>query len=169
MLVDIGSFGLSRHAVSVASPQAATPGDYPNSRDRYICLRITNYGDSLYNASQQFIQCVTAIGLGVRWPAPLWVLARAYGAPMGARAGARAAPSIPAPPAVVDGGPALDPGRRLRVGRRCQKRSKIGHQGAQRRYPRQLVVLAREMRAGARPRPVFGTVHQPRDYRIGHD
>src|SRR5580704_17511781 len=40
MLLDIGSFALSRHAVSVASPQAATPGDYLNSRDRYICLRI---------------------------------------------------------------------------------------------------------------------------------
>src|SRR6266446_9805989 len=38
MLVDIGGFALSRRAVSVASRQAATPGDYPNLRDRYICL-----------------------------------------------------------------------------------------------------------------------------------
>jgi hypothetical protein len=54
-------------------------------------------------------------------------------------------------------------------GRRCQKRGKIGHQGAQRGYPRQLVVLAREMRAGVRPRPVFGAARQLRDYRIEHD
>ena len=32
------------------------------------------------------------------------------------------------PHRLSDGGPALDPGRRLRVGRRCQKRSKIGDQ-----------------------------------------
>src|SRR5947209_3454056 len=38
MLLDIGGFAFSRHTVSVASRQAATPGDYPNSRDRYICL-----------------------------------------------------------------------------------------------------------------------------------
>jgi hypothetical protein len=66
------------------------------------------------------------------------------------------------------GGP-LDPARRRRVGRRGEKCGKISDQRAQRRRRCQLVVLARELRPSARPRPVLGTAHQPRDHRIESD
>jgi hypothetical protein len=63
----------------------------------------------------------------------------------------------------------LDPGRRRRVGRHREKRRKTGDQRAQRRHRCELVILARELRPGGRPWPVFGTAHQPRDHRIESD
>ena len=56
----------------------------------------------------------------------------------------------------------LDPSRRRLVGRCCEKGSKIGDQRAQGRHRCQLVILTREMGAGARPWPVLGTGTSPR-------
>jgi hypothetical protein len=66
------------------------------------------------------------------------------------------------------GGP-LDPARRRRISRHCEKRRKIGHQCAQRRHRCEFVILARELRTRARPWPVIGTAHQPRDDWIESD
>jgi len=63
----------------------------------------------------------------------------------------------------------LDPSRRRGIGRCGEKGSKIGDQRAQRRHRCQLAILAHEMRAGARPWPVPGTAHQPRDHSIERD
>ena len=63
----------------------------------------------------------------------------------------------------------LDPSRRRGIGRCGEKDSKIGDQRAQRRDRCQLVTLAREMRADARPWPVPGMARQPRDHWIERD
>jgi len=63
----------------------------------------------------------------------------------------------------------LDPSRPCGIGRCGEKGRKIGNQRAQRGHRCQLVILAREMRAGARPWPVPGVAHQPRDHWIERD
>jgi hypothetical protein len=65
------------------------------------------------------------------------------------------------PQRAADRGRPLDPSRRRGIGRCGEKGSKIGDQRAQRRYRRQLVILAREMRARARAAPIPAWLTSP--------
>jgi len=104
-----------------------------------------------------------------RCSAPLAALVRVCPVSTGGRAGARLLRSIPGSRAGSRWWGPLDSARRRRVGRHGEKRRKIGDQCAQWRHRRQLIILARQLRPSARPRPVFGTPHQPRDQRIKSD
>jgi hypothetical protein len=105
---------------------------------------------------------------------PVYPCARGFGPGL---PGARARPSrrssaanpFRRPKRSSDGGRPFDSSRRRRVGRCCEKCSKIGDQRAQGPHRCQLVILAREMCADARPWPVLGTAHQRRDHRIERD
>jgi hypothetical protein len=92
-----------------------------------------------------------------------------FAGPKGGRAGARASRAIPASPA---GGRSWGPARSGSSSpRRAAWREAPQNQGSVRatapplraRHPR------RELRPSARPWPVFGTAHQPRDHRIERD
>jgi hypothetical protein len=89
-----------------------------------------------------FTRPFTADAAPGRCPGPLAALPRACRVPGGSQAGARAPRSI-----------------------------RLPHRGqrAQRRHYRQLIILACKMGTGARPRPVLGTAHQPRDHRVERD
>jgi hypothetical protein len=84
----------------------------------------------------------------------------------GGRAGPRAPRSIPVPERSSDRRRPLDASRSRGVAWRGEKGGKVGKQRTQRRHHFQLVILARQVCASARPRPVFGTAHLPRDHRI---
>jgi hypothetical protein len=126
-----------------------------------MTLGLRNYGGSLRYVSQQ-LRLLCGISLHLR----LWA---GFAALKGGRAGARASRPIPAPERAADGGGPLGPGRRRRVRWHREKRCEVRDQGTQRRRRCELVILARKLHPRARPWPVLGTAHQPRDHRIERD
>ncbi len=125
-------------------------------------LQLRDYGDSLLEASQQ-----PRLPCAVPLYAPLG--AGFAGCQRPAELALERRDPFRRPKRSADRGGPFNSGRHRRVDRHREKPGKIGDQRVQWRDRRQLIMLAREMSAGARPWPVFGTGHQPRDHRIKSD
>jgi hypothetical protein len=140
------------------------------SKFKTFGITVTNYGDSLlFEYGDSLLFTFTAAALAARCLAPLAALGQVCGVPKGGRAGARASRSIPASRA---GGRWWGPARTGSSSpRRSASREVLQNRGSARATALLLstLILARELRPSARPWPVFGTAHQPRDHRIERD